>query len=131
MLTVIFYGFVFHKPNTYKKYHWKAVFCSFVVTNHKYWKYPRFVKMKLLHITQLLYKLWVLKIPTNCNKETTKHQLTNWCWLWVLKIPTNCNKRNHKTLQYKCVKFTKWGSQMKWCQSSFVMEVFHYENPKK
>ena len=39
-------GFLFHKPNTYKKYHWKVLLCSFVVTNHMYRKYPRFVKMK-------------------------------------------------------------------------------------
>ena len=35
-------------------------------------------------------------------------------------------------LQYKCVKFTKRGNQMKWCQSSFVMEVFSLQkSPKK
>ena len=27
-------------------------------------------------------------------------------------------------LQYKCLKFTKWGSQMKWFQTSFVKEIF-------
>ena len=33
-------------------------------------------------------------------------------------------------LQYKCVKFTNQGSQMKWCQSSFVIVIYFNKNPK-
>ena len=32
-------------------------------------------------------------------------------------------KMKYKLL-FKCLKFTKYGSQMKWCQTSFVMEIF-------
>ena len=91
-----------------------------------------------------------MKIPTICENET------NWCLLWVLTIPTNCNKETSKfylpimlavgivfmttekkykikyKLQYKCLKFTRWGSEMKWCQTNIVMDIFYikYVNPK-
>ena len=45
-----------------------------------YWKYPWFVEMK----------------PTVIQKESTKHQLPKWFLLWVLAIPTNFNKETSK-----------------------------------
>ena len=110
--------------------------CSLVVTNHMYRKYPRFVKMKPTVIQIVGIEI--------ARKKLQKHQLPKSCLLWVLTIPTNCNKETSKfylsimlsvniefmttekkyKMKYKCVKFTKWGSQMKWCQTSFVMGIF-------
>ena len=76
---------------------------------------------------QLLYRLWVLAIPTNCNKETSKFYLPIMLTVGIEFMTTE----NKYKMKYKCLKFTKWGSQMKWCHTSFVMEFFfHCRNPK-
>ena len=46
----------------------------------------------------------------------------------MLTVGIEFMKRNTK---YKRLKFSKLGSQIKWCQTSFVMEIFfHYVTPK-
>ena len=128
---------MFHKPNTYKRHHWKVVLCSFVVTNLKYWKYPQFVKMKPTVIQIVGIEIARKKLQnTNFQNDAYcgywKYQqiaikkLQNFtcqsCFLWVLNLwqqkrntkwSTNCST-NVSNLQSEVAKWSGVRPALSW-----------------
>ena len=94
-------------------------------TNCGYWKYQLIARKNLQNTNfqnDAYCGYW--QKPTNCNKETSKFYLPIMLTVGIEFMTTEMKYKTKYKLQYKCLKFTKWSSQMKWCQTSFVMEIF-------
>ena len=96
----------------------KILFKSQILTSIISFDHPN----KDLCLYGVIFVKYIGKIDRFGQFKIEKIQKLEIYWLHFFKMEYK--------LQYKCVKFTNQGSQMKWCQSSFVIMIYFNKNPK-